>query len=204
MSYWLLFFSASFALCISPGPDLIYIMSKTASQGTRSGIFAAAGVCSGEIVHIFAAALGISAVLAASSSAFTIVKTAGAAYLIYLGIKAMISRGSKDAGRAAVTSHAKTFRQGVISNVLNPKVSLFFMAFLPQFVRPGMGSTPVQMIYLGFLVILTGFVTEVVLVFAASKITGIFSKGRQRAFMSRILGCVLIGLGIRLALSTRR
>jgi len=205
-SYWIIFFSAALALCISPGPDLIYIGSTTTAQGARNGIFASAGVCSGAFVHVFAAAFGLSAILAASAVAFTAVKMVGAAYLFYLGIKAILAKKT-DAEEIHVrktSSGWKTYKQGALIDILNPKVSIFFMAFLPQFVRPDHGSMAFQIVSLGFLVILVGFIVEVIFVLLLTKASSLFkSNGRYAHIAEKLLGAVLIGLGIRLALSTR-
>jgi threonine/homoserine/homoserine lactone efflux protein len=205
-AYWLVFFSAALALCISPGPDLIYIVSKTTTQGTRSGIFASAGVCSGAFVHVFAAAFGISAILAASATAFTTIKIIGAMYLFYLGITAIFSKqtDSEETHNKKTTSSWKTYKQGALIDVLNPKVSIFFMAFLPQFVRPELGHTTAQILMLGSLVILVGFTVEVIVVYATSKTTSFFrQKSKHSHLLNKLMGTVLIGLGVRLALSDK-
>ena len=202
-SYWLLFFSAAFAINISPGPDLIYILSKTIAQGRKIGIASSLGVCTGALFHVFAAALGISAILATSALAFSIVKYVGAAYLIYLGIQALRSKGIsfESPKKGNKTTAWKAFKQGVLIDILNPKVAIFFMAFLPQFIRPDMGSTSVQMLYLGFLVILVAIFVEFFIVLTAAKTTNFFRNNQQSAiWLDRVLGSILIGLGIRLAL----
>lgn len=202
-SYWLLFFSAAFAINISPGPDLIYILSKTIAQGRKIGIASSLGVCTGALVHVFAAALGLSAILATSAIAFSIVKYIGAAYLIYLGIQALRSKGTSfDTPKKGKEITVWTaFKQGILIDILNPKVAIFFMAFLPQFIRPDMGSTSAQMLFLGFLVILVAVIVEFFIVITASQTTHYFRNNQQSAvWLDRILGSILIGLGIRLAL----
>jgi threonine/homoserine/homoserine lactone efflux protein len=208
LSYWLLFFSAALALTLSPGPDMIYILSRTTAQGAKAGIAATAGVCSGAFVHVFATALGLSAILLASSAAFTVVKTIGAAYLVYLGVRALRAKGgsaqlSPRATPGAVTSW-QAYRDGVLIDVLNPKVAIFFMAFLPQFVRPEAGSTAIQLIVLGTMVIALGFVVNSLLALAAARTIGFF-KARPMAstWLNRVFGSLLITLGCRLALSAR-
>lgn len=219
-SYWLLFFSAAFAINISPGPDLIYILSKTIAQGKKIGIVSSLGVCTGALVHVFAAALGLSAILATSAIAFSIVKYVGAAYLIYLGIQALRSKGisfdTSTVNTSVVDSSVvdtlakketktmlwKAFRQGVLIDILNPKVAIFFMAFLPQFIRPEMGSTSSQMLLLGFLVILVAIIVEFSIVLTAAQTTNFFRKNRHFSiWLDQVLGSILIGLGIRLALT---
>ena len=204
-SYWLLFFSAAFAINISPGPDLIYILSKTIAQGRKIGIISSLGIWSGALVHVFAAALGLSAILATSAVAFSLVKYIGAAYLVFLGIQALRSKGMSfempvTTDRIEVTAW-KAFRQGALVDILNPKVAIFFMAFLPQFIRPELGHNSIQIIILGALVILVAIPVEFLVVLTAAQTTGFFRKKRKLSvWLDRILGSVLIGLGIRLAL----
>ncbi len=208
LSYWLLFFSAAFALNISPGPDLIYILSRTVAQGRKIGVASSLGVCTGALVHVFAAALGLSAILATSAMAFSVVKYIGAAYLIYLGLKSFRSTGS-NFNLSSLNSPQVTpwmaFKQGILVDVLNPKVAVFFMAFLPQFVRPDLGHTSAQIAVLGVLVILVAAVVEILFVLATGQTTRFFRNNRRvSAWLDRILGSILIGLGIRLAFSWQR
>ncbi|WP_321370224.1 LysE family translocator [uncultured Desulfuromusa sp.] len=204
-SYWLLFFSAAFAINISPGPDLIYILSKTIAQGRKIGIISSLGIWSGALVHVFAAALGLSAILATSALAFSLVKYIGAAYLVFLGIQALRSKGISFEMPVVSGSEVtawKAFRQGALVDILNPKVAIFFMAFLPQFIRPELGHNSVQIIILGALVILVAIPVEFLVVLTAAQTTGFFRKNRRLSvWLDRILGSVLIGLGIRLALT---
>lgn len=204
-SYWLLFLSAAFAIDIAPGPDMIYIISKTIAQGRKIGFASSLGVCAGALVHISAAALGLSAILATSALAFSVVKFAGAGYLVYLGIQALLSKGEtfdNIADDQSVSTPWETFKQGALIDVLNPKVAIFFMAFLPQFIRPGMGSTPFQIIELGIIVILMAIVVEFTIVLLAAQATELFRKNRKLSvWLDRILGTVLIGLAARLLFS---
>ncbi len=204
ISYWVLFFSAALAINLSPGPDLIYILSKTIAGGRKVGIASSLGVCTGAMVHVFAAALGLSAILATSAFAFSFVKYAGAAYLIYLGIRAIKSKGTafdKLAATNQKTTPWQAFKQGALVDILNPKVAIFFMAFLPQFVRSELGHTSVQIIILGSLVILVAIAVELIIVLAAAQTTEFFRKNcKLSVWLDRISGSVLIGLGLRLAL----
>ncbi len=203
-SYWLLFLSATIAINITPGPDMIYILSKTIAQGRKIGIASSLGVCSGSLVHIFAAAFGLSAILATSAMAFSVVKYVGAAYLIYLGIQALRAKGisfSIPVNKHEQSTFWKTFRQGALIDILNPKVAIFFMAFLPQFVRPELGHAPAQILILGFLVNLVGLLIESVLVLTAAQTTNFFRNNNKfSTLLDRVLGSMFIGLGIRLAL----
>lgn len=204
-SYWLLFLSAAFAIDIAPGPDMIYIISKTIAQGRKIGFASSLGVCAGALVHISAAALGLSAILATSALAFSVVKFAGAGYLVYLGIQALLSKGETFdnlANEGADVTPWEAFKQGALIDVLNPKVAIFFMAFLPQFIRPGMGSTPFQIIELGIIVILMAIVVEFTIVLLAAQATELFRKNRKLSiWLDRVLGTVLIGLAARLLFS---
>nr|WP_267929113.1 LysE family translocator [Desulfolithobacter dissulfuricans] len=207
MTNWAVFFSAALAINISPGPDLIYIVSKTISGGRKVGVASSLGVCSGAMVHVLAASLGISAILATSALAFGIVKYIGAAYLIYLGVQSFRSGGgSFDICELSdkKMSPWQAFRQGVLVDVLNPKVALFFMAFLPQFVRPEVGHDSAQIFMLGSLVILVAVVVEFLVVMVAVQATAFFRGNRKVAtWLDRFSGTVLVGLGVRLALAEK-
>ena len=208
-SYWLVFFTAALAINISPGPDLIYILTRTIARGRKIGVACAAGLWTGAMVHVSAAALGLSAILAASAVAFNTVKYIGAAYLIYMGIQAF--RGSGARGfpetleeNSRQASVFKAFRQGAMIDILNPKVAVFFMAFLPQFVRPELGHGSIQIFLLGSLVIAVAIPVELFVVFTAAGTTGFFRDNpRFSTLLDRLSGTVLIGLGIRLALTSR-
>ncbi len=156
------------------------------------------------MVHVFAAALGLSAILATSATAFSLVKYVGAAYLIYLGIQAIRSKGKtfdRVDAKSQKTTPWQAFKQGALVDILNPKVAIFFMAFLPQFVRPELGHTSVQIIVLGGLVIVVAIVVEFFIVLAAAQTTNFFRNNRKCSlWLDRVSGSVLIGLGIRLAL----
>ncbi|NOY44675.1 MAG: LysE family translocator [Deltaproteobacteria bacterium] len=205
-SYWGVFFSAALAINVSPGPDLIYILSNTLAGGRKVGIASSLGVCSGALVHVLAAALGLSTILVTSALAFRVVQYVGAAYLVYLGVRALASKGtsidmaerSKRGGRKMTPRQA--FRQGVLVDVLNPKVAIFFMAFLPQFVRPELGNPAAQIAVLGGLVILVAVVVECAVVMAAARTTDFLRRNpRCSIWLDRVLGSVLVGLGLRLA-----
>lgn len=205
--FWLVFFSAALALNLSPGPDLLYVLSRTFSGGRRIGVVAACGVCSGALVHVLFAALGISAILATSALAFTLVKYVGAAYLLYLGIQALRSAGSGAALEFKAgprTTAWRAYRQGVLVDLLNPKAAIFFMAFLPQFVRPEHGAVPLQLLLLGVLVVLVAIIVECGLVLLAARARTALRNNRTLSqWLDRVLGSILIGLGIRLGLSER-
>ncbi|MCQ4257568.1 LysE family translocator [Stutzerimonas stutzeri] len=206
-AFWLVFFSAALALNLSPGPDLLFILSRTLSGGRRVGIASAFGVCSGALVHVAGAALGISAILATSALAFAVVKYVGAAYLLYLGIQTLRSAGapsSIDVQTAPRVSPWKAYRQGILVDILNPKAAIFFMAFLPQFIRPDQGAVATQLLVLGVLVVLVAIVVECAMVLLAARASSALRGNRRLGqWLDRLIGSVLIGLGVRLGLADR-
>lgn len=203
-TYWAVFFTAALALNLSPGPDLIFILSRTLAGGKVVGIASSVGVCTGALVHVAAAALGISAILATSITAFNVVKYIGAAYLVYLGIKNFRCAGTILNVSTECISHISpwsAFRQGMLVDILNPKVAIFFMAFLPQFVRPDFASVSFQLLGLGILVILVGLLVECLFVLLATRISRLLQNNISVSkWLDRFLGSILIGLGVRLAL----
>lgn len=206
-AYWMMFFAAAIALNLSPGPDLIFILSRTFANGKAVGIASSAGVCAGALVHVSAAALGLSAILVTSVTAFNIVKYIGAAYLVYLGIKNLRCPGTGLKLSVETTQHLSpwnAFKQGMLVDILNPKVAIFFMAFLPQFIRPEIASVPIQLAGLGILVILIGFPIECIFVLLASRITRVLQSNVSiSTWIERLFSSILIGLGIKLAFSEK-
>ena len=206
-TYWLLFFSAALVINISPGPDLLYILSRTIANGQRVGMASSIGVGTGALVHVAAAALGVSAILATSIIAFSVVKYIGAAYLIYLGIKSLHNAGvnlESATKYTVVVSPRAAFKQGILVDIFNPKAAIFFMAFLPQFVRPEIGAIPLQLLGLGMLVILMGVIVEFLFILLASKASDLLRSNKSISiWLDRILGTIFISLGIRLACSER-
>lgn len=206
LNYWLLFLSAAFLLNIAPGPDLLYILTKTLSGGRKIGWASAMGVCSGALIHAIIAALGLSAVLASSAVAFNAIKYIGVAYLLFLAWQSFRSNGMQfDITNKKInqdTSAWKAYRQGILVDVLNPKVALFFMSFLPQFVREGHGSASLQLIYLGLLVVAIAAIVETTYVLLAAKLMqGLRKNKKFSLWLDRIVGCVFIGLAIKLVLT---
>ena len=200
-----LFVLAGVLLNLTPGQDTFYILGSSIARGRRIGIASALGICSGCIVHTFAAAAGLSAILAASSAAFVAVKLAGAAYLIYLGIRYLRTRDDGLPAAGPVSPDAwKAFRQGVLTNVLNPKVALFFLAFLPQFIDPESTTKIAAFVALGLTFIASGTAWCLFLAVAAASVRRFFI-GHPRAFtrLSQAAGALFVGLGVRLALSER-
>lgn len=202
----LFFVTASMALILVPGPDMIYVMTRGISQGRPGGLVSAAGVCSGILVHTAFATVGLSAILAQSAVAFSVVKYLGAAYLIYLGVRTILDReGFSAPERTERRKLSVVFRQGALSNVLNPKVALFFLAFLPQFVGPAKAASGFQMLTLGIAFTLMTLVV-LSLVALGSGVLGEWLKrsARLAGALRWLSGSVLVGLGLRLAIPERR
>ncbi len=204
--HWLAFLSAAVLLNLSPGPDIAFMLGQTLRSGRRYGFAAMFGVWSGAALHVVMAAAGLSAILATSAVAFSVVKWVGAAYLIWLGVKMLLSKGdsfiSSDGGRdVKVTS---VYWQGVLVSALNPKVAIFFLAFLPQFVVAGAGPVGAQLFLHGSLIIVVAAFIEPPLVMMGAKL-GAFLKASPRVgmWMDRGLGAMFVALGARLAASTR-
>ena len=199
------FAAASFALIVVPGPSVLYIVGASISQGRRAGLTSMLGVQAGGLIHVFAAAIGVSALIASSAEAFTVVKFAGAAYLVYLGIQRIRHAGEDDHQEQAPRSHAHLFRQGVVVNVLNPKVAIFFVAFLPQFIDPAAGTPGLQIVVLGLLFLLIAMISDGTYALlagtAAEHLRGSF-RSRQR--LDRISGTIIIGLGAVAVLTGHR
>jgi len=206
LAHWSTFFVAAVLLNLSPGPDIAFILGQTARNGQRSGFAAMFGIWSGTFLHVLLAAVGLSAILATSATAFTFVKWIGAAYLIWLGIQALRSGGesySSDTD-AKESSNMKIYQQGVLVAALNPKVAIFFLAFLPQFVVVGAGPASAQLFLHGSLIIVVAAFIEPPLVILGAKLTGYLGQNPQiAAWMDRSLGTLFIALGVRLALSER-
>jgi threonine/homoserine/homoserine lactone efflux protein len=198
----LLFVTASLALIVVPGPDMIYVLTRGVSQGRAAGLVSATGVCSGILVHTAFAAVGLSAILAQSALAFSVVKYAGAAYLFYLGMRTILDReGFADPERAGRARLSAVFRQGVLSNVLNPKVALFFVAFLPQFVDPAAGAAGLQMVGFGFAFTLMGLAVLSTVALSSGALGERLRRSPSLAGVLRWLtGSVLVALGLRLAI----
>jgi threonine/homoserine/homoserine lactone efflux protein len=202
----LLFMTAALALNVTPGPDMLYVVGRSVSEGRTAGIVSALGIAAGCLVHTFAVALGLAGLLQAVPVAFEVVKWLGAAYLIWLGIRALRQqRGSTGPAALEPASQSAIFWQGMVTNVLNPKVALFFLAFLPQFVDPSRGSVALQLIALGVLFNVSGTIVNALVAILASG-AGAWSRRRfsESPLMRRLTGVLFIGLGVRLALLERR
>jgi threonine/homoserine/homoserine lactone efflux protein len=197
------FLATAIVLVITPGQDTFFILGRSLSGGRASGIAAALGISAGSVIHTFAAALGLSALLATSPYAFMAVKFAGAAYLIYIGIRALLSRASGLPGQqpgARNDGQWSAFRQGILSNVLNPKVALFFLALMPQFITAGSANKVGAFLALGLSFVALGVVWCLVLAIAAARLRGVFLRRPSMAnVLNKIAGTLFIALGLRLA-----
>lgn len=188
---------ASLALLVIPGPAVLYIVNRSVSDGRTVGLAAVTGIELGNLVHALAAAAGLSAVLATSAAAFNVVKWLGAAYLIVVGVRTLLRRPPTIAADRTPISHRRAFAQGVVVNILNPKVALFFLSFLPQFIDPDHGSPGMQALALGVVFVLIGFVTDGLYSLLASSMRGVLIRGRGLPFVQRyVAGTVFIGLGV--------
>ena len=206
LAHWAAFLVSALLLNLSPGPDMAYIIAHTAKNGKRAGFAAMFGVWSGAFVHVIFSVLGLSAILATSALAFSIVKWVGAAYLIWLGIQALRSDGAGLFEQSAkkVQSAFSVYRQGILVSILNPKVAIFFLAFLPQFIVVGSGPESMQLLLHGVLIILIAAFIEVPLVIVGSKLSTILKRRPKIGqWLDRSLGVVFVGLGLRLAFSER-
>jgi threonine/homoserine/homoserine lactone efflux protein len=206
LAHWVTFFTAAILLNLSPGPDMAFILAHTAKGGMRAGFSAMFGIWSGAFIHVIFAALGLSAILATSATAFSVVKWIGAVYLIWLGLQTLLSKGSLFAVKPQTSSidRMKIFQQGLLVDVLNPKVAIFFLAFLPQFTETGLGPISAQLFLHGSLIIVTAAFIEPPLVILGGKLTGYLNDNiRVSLWMDRSLGALFVGLGIKLATSDR-
>jgi len=196
-----LFGLAALALLAIPGPAVLYIVFQSAEQGRRVGLASVAGVHLGTLVHVAAAAAGLSAVIVASSLAFSVVKYAGAAYLVYLGIRKLLERSDEMRIERRREPLRRAFMRGTIVNALNPKTALFFLAFLPQFVAPDRGGVWSQALVLGFVFVGLGLVTDSLYALAAGTVGGRLRRRRNAVRYGS--GIVFIALGATAALAKR-
>jgi threonine/homoserine/homoserine lactone efflux protein len=202
----LLFMLATLTLNITPGPDMLYVITRSVGQGRAAGIFSSFGIAAGCLVHTLLVACGLAGLLATVPVVYDVIKYAGAAYLIFLGARTIAARQRIKSDRQMTKDGlGAIFLQGVLTNVLNPKVALFFLAFLPQFVDQAKGHVALQIIMLGVLFNTLGTMVNVVIALATSFTGGRFKGWLGDAALFRWLtGGVFIGLGIRLALLERR
>ena len=199
-----LFIAAGLLLNITPGPDTLYIVGRSASQGWRGGSMAALGIGAGSLVHTLAAAVGLSALLAASATAFMVLKWLGAAYLVYVGVSLFMARAPIEPGKTMQAAALRSvFLQGFLTNVLNPKVALFFLAFLPQFVDPAAPSKALAFVFLGCVFNFNGTLWNLFVAWSAARVMRLNRSGRLALWLNRVVGALFVYLGIRLVVHER-
>ncbi|WP_318614649.1 LysE family translocator [Sporosarcina sp. YIM B06819] len=192
-------------LFLIPGPAVLLITTRTAQSGRKVGIMTGLGIATGDLVHTLCAAAGLSAILMTSALAFNVVKYAGVAYLVYLGIRAILEKSSDpQMPKVATVTNGNAYRQAIVVEVLNPKTALFFLAFLPQFVQPAQGSTIVQFLVLGLIFVLMSVIYTT---FFALSIGVLGQFVKRKSWMNRwsgkIVGAVYIGIGLKVAMQSR-
>lgn len=201
-NFWV-FALTGLLLNLTPGNDMIYIASRSTGQGIKAGVISALGIMAGCFVHMIAAVVGLSALISQSAVAFEIIKYMGAVYLVYLGVRSLLSKKKSFLfpGAVSVLSYKKIFWQGVLTNVLNPKVALFFLAFLPQFINIHSDHTHWQILFLGTWFNIVGTIINILVAFLFGKMSGWLSRSPGFVqWQERITGMVLIGLGIKVGL----
>ncbi|UII32539.1 LysE family translocator [Fulvivirga ulvae] len=201
------FLIAGILLNLTPGADTMYILGRSISQGKKAGILSALGISTGSIFHIIFATLGLSIILAKSAMAFLIVKYLGAAYLIYLGFKSLGFKANSKLDLETKTlrvGNMRIYMSGILTNILNPKVALFFLAFLPQFIDPNYAQSSISFLVLGLTFLFTGTVWCLILALFASRLSDQIRKNYKiKLWLDRVTGGIFILLGIKLALSER-
>jgi threonine/homoserine/homoserine lactone efflux protein len=198
-----LFVSAALVLLVVPGPAVMFIVARSLEQGRRAGIYSSLGLFVGGLAHVLAAALGVSAVIAQSAVAFSILKYMGAGYLVFLGIRTLNQKADPESfGRRTARNGLRLVLEGVVVNALNPKAALFFLAFLPQFVDPSAGPVVPQILTLGAIFLALGLATDTLYALLAGSARGLLSGGgRGTSFRRRVSGASYIGLGLITAFS---
>jgi threonine/homoserine/homoserine lactone efflux protein len=201
----LLFAGASLALLAIPGPAVIYVVTRSLDQGRTAGMVSMLGVETGTFAYALAAAAGLTGLIAASVTAFTVVKYAGAAYLVYLGVRKLLERPEDEQPEVLVTGRSRLFLKGALVQLLNPKIAIFFVAFLPQFVHSSRGPVAVQILVLGTIFTLLAILSDGAYVLLAGAVGSWLRTGRRaRSWLARFSGGVYIGLGLTAALSGSR
>lgn len=208
LHHLLFFIAAGILLNLTPGPDVLYIVSNSLRSGARAGVVAALGINAGCFVHIFAAALGVSALLAASAAAFTVLKWVGAAYLVWIGIRLLMAPAPKEpqdlraiAGAQPAQPLSSVFLGGFLTNALNPKVAIFFLAFVPQFIAPEAAHKPLAFIALGTLFNVNSVFVNAGWALAAAWMASRKSVQAGMHWLDRVAGAMFIAFGLKLALS---
>ena len=200
------FIAAALVVLLIPGPAVLYVVARSLSQGRRAGLISVLGLSAGALVHAAAAAAGLSAILFTSATVFGVVKALGAGYLIYLGIRTLFTRRpTASVETSAPRSLYRLFTDGVLVSVLNPKMAVFFLAFLPQFVEPSRGPAPHQVLLLGLIYVVLALVTDSAYAFLAGSLRGWLGGRVMQGPLPRYAsGVVYLGLGVGMALTGRR
>lgn len=201
-----LFLAAALALLVVPGPAVVYIVAQSIDQGRVAGLVSTLGIGAGSLVHVAAASIGLSSLLVSSAEAFAVVKYAGAAYLVFLGVRRLLGRDAPpDSEVGARKPLTRLFRQGVVVNVLNPKTALFFFAFLPQFVDVEAGAAGAQIAVLGLIFVLLGLLSDGMYALVAGTLSG-WLRGNTRVLKAQryVSGTVFVSLGLATALASRK
>jgi threonine/homoserine/homoserine lactone efflux protein len=202
-----LFFIASLLLNLTPGNDMVYVASRSISQGIKAGIVSACGVFMGCFVHILAAVFGLSIIIAKSACLFQIIKYAGAGYLVYLGIRALLSKPAVKITdeKPSKPQYFKLFKQGILTNALNPKVAIFFLSFLPQFINATSPYFRLQLFTLGIWFGIQGTLVLIIVACILGKTKDFFKQNpKVWLIQEKITGFILIGLGIKIALASKK
>ncbi|MBN9669776.1 LysE family translocator [Roseibium aggregatum] len=199
------FFTAAVALGLAPGPDNLFVLTQSALYGRRAGLIVTLGLCTGLVVHSCAVALGVAAIFKTSELAFTLLKIVGAGYLLYLAFQAFrAGKSDLSTQKGAELPPASLYRRGIVMNVTNPKVALFFLAFLPQFADPARGSVPVQILLFGGLFILATVLVFGGIALSAGALGDVLKRSPQaQIWLNRLAGVVFVGLALRLAVAER-
>lgn len=200
----LIFVTASLALGLSPGPDNIFVLTQSALNGSKAGILVTLGLCTGLLVHTAAVTLGVAALFQTSEFAFTALKIMGALYLVYLAIQAFRASSTKLSQATEKIDSGQLYIRGIIMNITNPKVGIFFLAFLPQFSDPALGSVTLQILVFGALFIVCAFLVMGSIAWFSGYL-GEWLKNSDKAqiYMNRIAGLIFVGLALRLVMSER-
>lgn len=199
------YFLACLILAIVPGPDNIFVLTQSALQGRKAGLLVVMGLCTGLLFHTSAVALGVAVIFKTSELAFTLLKVAGAAYLLYLAWGAFRSGATAIDGKGmAVLDNGQLYRRGIFMNITNPKVSIFFLAFLPQFADPSRGSLAVQMLILGFVFILSAILVFGAIALAAGALGEWLNRSAHvQRWINRFAGAIFVGLALKLLMTER-
>ena len=199
------FLAAALVLAATPGPGIFYVLGRTLAGGRREGVLSSLGTFLGGLIHVVAAALGLSAILAASATAFSIVKYLGALYLVWIGIRMILTRNAEFDIAAPTSMSLHVFRQGVLTEALNPKTALFFLSFLPQFVNPHLGRVVIQFLILGIVSVSLNTLADLLVVAAAAPLgRRLRSSARFRRNQRVASGLGMIGLGTFVAFGERK